>query len=211
VSNPPGEIQVQTFHPTPDAIAKSGLATPDGKLPAHIDYHGGGFVIGGLNSDESWCRQACQALGSVIVNVDYRLSPEFPHPVPLMDSWAALKWVFANSSELGIDRSRISIGGLSAGGQISAVLALVARDEPRMEKLVCQLLIVPAVDARFVPIEDVSLKGAEGMPYESYVLNEEAPCLPLNRLRWFYRLWLGTDPSLCSPSFFSSAFFIWIA
>jgi len=194
VTEPEGEIQVQVFHPTPEAMTKSGLATKDGNLPAHVDYHGGGFVIGGLNSDESWCRQACQALGSIIVNVDYRLSPEFPHPVPLTDSWAALKWTFSSASGLGIDTSRISIGGLSAGGQISAVLALMARDEPGMEKLVLQMLIVPAVDARWIPIEDVSLKGVEGMPYESYVLNEEAPCLPLNRLRWFYRLWLGTDP-----------------
>lgn len=102
--------------------------------------------------------------------------------------------MFSHAEELGIDRKRISIGGLSAGGQISAVLALMARDEPGMEKLVLQMLIVPAVDARWVPIEDVSLKGVEGMPYKSYVAFEEAPCLPLNRLRWFYRLWLGTDP-----------------
>lgn len=135
------------------------------------------------------------------MNVDYRLSPEYPHPTPLLDSWAALKWVFSNASTLGVDTSRISIGGLSAGGQISAVLALMARDDPEMEKLVLQLLIVPAVDARFIPIEDISLKGVEGIPYESYVAFEEAPCLPLNRLRWFYRLWLGTDPGLSSLSF----------
>lgn len=110
-------------------------------------------MIGNLKSDESWCRQACQALGVIIVNVDYRLAPEFPHPVPLMDSWEALKWVFASAEKLGIDVNRVSIGGLSAGGQIAAVLALMARDEPTLPKLVLQLLIVPCIDVRFVPLE----------------------------------------------------------
>ncbi len=190
VSDPAGKIDVQVFFPTDGAVEKVGLATKDGKLPAHVNYHGGGFVIGGLNSDESWCRQACQALGCIIVNVDYRLAPDYPHPVPLTDSWAALRWTFASAGELGIDVSRVSIGGLSAGGQIAAVLAILARDEPAMPKLVLQVLIVPAVDARFIPLEG---SCDESVPYESYRTNEFAPCLPLNRLRWFYNLWLGID------------------
>ena len=183
---------MQVFTPTPDAIAKGCLSTPEGKLPAHLDFHGGGFVIGSLESDESWCRQACQALGCIIVNVDYRLAPEYPHPVPLMDCWAALKWTFENTSELNIDEKRVSVGGLSAGGQLAAVCALLARDEPEMPKLVLQILIVPVVDARFVPLEfDVSC--AADVPYESLKTNEFAPCLPLHRLVWFYNLWLGVD------------------
>ncbi|TVY51993.1 AB hydrolase superfamily protein [Lachnellula cervina] len=190
VSEPAGEITIQLFAPTVEAIAAGGLRTADGKLPAHLDYHGGGFVIGTLKSDESWCRQACQAVGCIILNVDYRLAPEFPHPIPLTDSWAALKWVFAHAEELRIDTSRVSIGGLSAGGQIAAVLALLARDEPDMPKLALQMLIVPVVDTRFVPLEGPCHPS---VPYESYIKNEFAPCLPLNRLRWFYKLWLGTD------------------
>jgi len=183
------------FTPTPDAIAKGGLSTPEGKLPAHLDFHGGGFVIGSLKSDESWCRQACQTLGCIIMNVDYRMAPEFPHPVPLMDCWAALKWTFANAAKLGVDETRVSIGGLSAGGQLAAVCALLARDEPEMPRLVLQLLIVPVVDARFVPMEfDVSV--ADDVPYDSLKTNEFAPCLPLHRLVWFYNLWLGTDQSM---------------
>lgn len=149
-------------------------------------------MIGNLASDESWCRQVCQALGCVVVNVDYRLAPEFPHPVPLTDSWEALKWVFTSAS-LSIDAKRVSIGGLSAGGQIAAVLALLARDEGKkegMEKLVLQLLIVPVMDTRFVPLEG---PVGDECPYDSYRENEFAPCLPLNRLRWFYKLWLGEN------------------
>jgi len=174
-------------------LEKGGLRTKDGKLPAHINIHGGGFVIGNLKSDEAWCRKACQGVGCIILNVDYRMAPEFPHPVPLTDCWAALKWTFAGAENLGIDTSRVSIGGLSAGGQLAAVCALLARDEPRMPKLVLQMLIVPAVDARFVPL-DFDVSCDPGVPYESYIKNEFAPCLPLHRLVWFYRLWLGTDP-----------------
>ena len=148
VTNPSGEIAVKIYNPTEEAITKGGLKTKDGKLPAHIDYHGGGFVIGNLGSDDSWCRQVCQTLGCIVLNVDYRLSPEFPHPVPAMDSWAALLWTFKEADKLGIDSERVSIGGLSAGGQISAVLALLARDEKTLPKLVLQLLVVPCVDAR---------------------------------------------------------------
>ncbi|PMD23436.1 alpha beta hydrolase fold-3 domain-containing protein [Hyaloscypha hepaticicola] len=190
VSNPSGEITIQLFAPTEDVIAKGGLRGTDGALPAHVDYHGGGFVIGNLKSDESWCRQVCQAIGCLVLNVDYRLAPEFPHPVPGEDSWTALKWVFEHARELGVDASRVSVGGLSAGGQIAAVLTLLARDEPKMPKLVLQMLVVPVVDTRFVPLEG---SCEPDVPYESYVTNEFAPCLPLNRLRWFYRLWLGTD------------------
>jgi acetyl esterase/lipase len=118
------------------------------------------------------------------------MAPDFPHPVPLTDSWAALKWAFANAEELGIDKERVSIGGLSAGGQISAVFALLARDEPGIPKLVLQMLVVPIVDARFIPLEG---SCDPSTPYESLKAHEFAPCLPLQRLRWFYNLWLGTD------------------
>jgi acetyl esterase/lipase len=171
VSTPAGEITIQFFAPTEDAISKGGLRTEDGKLPAHVNYHGGGFVIGNLKSDESWCRQVCQAVGCLVINVDYRLAPEYPHPVQLTDSW------------------------LSAGGQIAAVLALLARDEPTLPKLALQILVVPVVDTRFIPLEG---SCDPSVPYESYIKNEFAPCLPLNRLRWFYKLWLGTDMGIFS-------------
>lgn len=162
-----------------------------------MDFHGGGFVIGNLKSDESWCRQACQEVGCVILNVDYRLAPDYPHPIPLTDCWAALKWAFKSADQLGIDPSRVSIGGLSAGGQLAAVVALLARDEPDMPKLVLQMLIVPVIDTRFIPLEG---SCDPSVPYESYIKNEFAPCLPLNRLRWFYKLWLGTNMSkILSP------------
>jgi acetyl esterase/lipase len=148
-------------------------------------------VIGSLKSDDSWCRIACQELGIIIVNVDYRLAPEYPFPAQIWDAWDALKWVFSYSAKLGVDTSRVSVGGLSAGGHLAAVVALLARDEPSMPPLKLQLLVVPAVDARYTPIEG---DYPADDPYASHHRYAEAPCLPLNRMRWFGNLWLGTDP-----------------
>ena len=127
----------------------------------------------------------------IIVDVDYRLAPEYPFPAQIWDSWAALKWVFANAESLGVNKQSVSIGGLSAGGHLSAVLAHLARDEPGMPPLKLQLLVVPAVDSRWVPLEG---SCDPSVPYKTYLSCEYAPCLPLNRLRWFSRLWLGSDP-----------------
>ncbi len=161
---------------------------------AKLTPHQGGFVIGSLGSDASWCHVAAENLGAVVVNVDYRMAPEFPHPIPATDCYAALKWALANASELNIDTARVSIGGGSAGGNLAAVCSLMARDDPAVKhNLVLQLLIVPCIDARYIPIEGGSEALSPDCPYESYKTCEFAPCLPLARMVWFYRLWLGTD------------------
>jgi acetyl esterase/lipase len=134
----------------------------------------------------------------IIVDVDYRLAPEFPFPTQIHDSWAALKWVFSKSINLGIDSSRVSIGGLSAGGHLAAVLAILARDDLEMPPLKLQLLVVPVIDVRYIPVEGSCEKGV--CPYESYFSCEYAPCLPLNRMRWFSNLWIGTEPGELRPS-----------
>ncbi|OTB07047.1 hypothetical protein M426DRAFT_9123 [Hypoxylon sp. CI-4A] len=190
VSNPPGEINVQVYVPTPEAISNGGPMR-QGPLPALVNFHGGGFVIGGLESDVSLCRNLCQKVVCIVVNVAYRLSPEHPHPIPFTDSWEALKWTFEKAETLGIDPSRVGVSGLSAGACIAAALALRARDEPSLPPLAVQLLIVPVIDARFVP--KVGSCNPATTPYKSYIDFEFAPMLPLHRLVWFYNLWLGTD------------------
>lgn len=189
---------VQVFTPPISSIAAAGSANAEGRIPAFVNYHGGGWVIGGLTSDEPWCRKVCLDVGCVIINVAYRMAPDFPHPIPATDSWAALKWVFSAQFEdlyPGLlDKTRVGIGGLSAGGNLAAVLSIWARDAHRrgeMDKLVLQLLIVPSVDVRYIPIEGSAMQDC---PYQSYKTMEFAPCLPLQRLRWFCNLWLGTDP-----------------
>ena len=85
------------------------------------------------------------------------------------------------------------MGGLSAGGHLAAVVALMARDDTEIPPLKLQLLVVPAVDARWIPIEGSC--DPDQIPYESYVSCEYAPCLPLARMVWFADLWLSSEPS----------------
>src|SRR5499425_2063350 len=98
-----------------------------GPHPALVFYHGGGWVIGDLYTHDGVCRTLTNAAGCVVASVDYRLAPESKYPVAVEDSYAALLWVLANAGRLGIDARRIAVGGDSAGGNLAAVMALMAR------------------------------------------------------------------------------------
>ncbi|KRQ15427.1 alpha/beta hydrolase [Bradyrhizobium manausense] len=117
----------------------------DGLAPALVFFHGGGWVIGDLDSHDVVCRQLADAGALIVIAIDYRLAPEHKFPAATDDAIAATKWVAANARELGIDPARLSIGGDSAGGNLAAVVALAARDGDG-PKLAGQVLIYPAVD-----------------------------------------------------------------
>jgi acetyl esterase/lipase len=117
------------------------------KLPAFLHIHGGGYVVGMPEMSDARNRELAVETPCVVVSVDYRLAPESPHPAPVEDCYAALKWMHANADQLGIDPRRIGIGGESAGGGLSAALALLARDRGEVP-LVFQLLIYPMLDDR---------------------------------------------------------------
>lgn len=85
------------------------------------------------------------------------------------------------------------MGGLGAGGRLAAAVALMARDDPAIPPLRLRMLIVPAVDARWIPTQEEEGCDTDEVPYESYVSCEDAPCLPLARMVWFAELWLGSD------------------
>jgi len=120
-------------------------APADGRLPAMLYLHGGGFVVGGLETHDSLCRQLALRSGGAVVALDYRLAPEHPFPAAVDDTWAALEWLAVHGGEIGIDASRLAIGGDSAGGTLAAVGAIHARD--RGLPLALQLLITPGTTA----------------------------------------------------------------
>jgi acetyl esterase len=105
-------------------------------------FHGGGFVIGDLDTHDNACRRLAKESDAVIVAVDYRLAPEFKFPAAVEDAMAALRWIALHAEELVLDSNRLAVGGDSAGGNLAAVCALIARDEgfPRLAQ---QLLVYP--------------------------------------------------------------------
>lgn len=116
-------------------------------VPAILHIHGGGFVIGNLDSEHGSCLALCRRLGVVVVSVDYRLAPETPYPGPLEDCYAALQWMHANCAQLQIDPARIAVFGASAGGGLAAALALLARDRGG-PAISFQYLGIPELDDR---------------------------------------------------------------
>ena len=115
---PAGEIPLRLYRPLP----------PDGPAPVIVFFHGGGWVVGDLDTHDALCRVLSARSGMAIVAVDYRLAPEHPFPAAAEDSVAATAWVHANAAGLGLDPDRLSVAGDSAGGNLSAVVAQQMRD-----------------------------------------------------------------------------------
>jgi acetyl esterase/lipase len=122
-------------------------------LPAMLWIHGGGYVIGSADQEDLSAKTIVSAVGCAVVSVDYRLAPETPHPGPVEDCYAALRWLYTHAGELGVDTARIAIGGGSAGGGLAAALALLTRDRGEVP-LAFQLLIFPMLDDRTVTTAD---------------------------------------------------------
>jgi acetyl esterase len=146
--------------------------------PALIYFHGGGWVIGDLESHDQLCRALANAIPAIVVAVDYRLAPEHKFPAAVEDAIAATRWIAGNAERLGIDAARLAVAGDSAGGNLAAVVSLDARDRggPR---LLHQVLIYPGTDMRM------------GWPS----LERHAQQLPLTRagMQWFVAHYLRND------------------
>jgi acetyl esterase len=119
----------------------------DEVLPALVFFHGGGWTIGDLDTHDVLCRQLALGTRCVVFSVDYRLAPEHPFPAAVEDCFFATRHIWENARALGVDANRIAVGGDSAGGNLAAVVALMARAQGG-PPLACQLLIYPATDQR---------------------------------------------------------------
>jgi acetyl esterase len=121
-------------------------AASRGRLPAMLYLHGGGFTIGSLETHDSLCRQLALRSGAAVVALDYRLAPTHRFPTAVDDAWAAMRWLAEHAATLGLDGSRLAVGGDSAGGTLAAVCAIHARDVGLALRL--QVLITPGTVAR---------------------------------------------------------------
>ena len=131
---PVGKIPCRLYHPQPGT-----------RLPLLIYYHGGGWVLGDLDSAHGITATLAARSGCAVLSVDYRLAPEHPFPAAVDDAFASLQWAAANAKTLEIDPQRIAVGGDSAGGNLAAVVAFLARDAGG-PPICFQLLIYPATD-----------------------------------------------------------------
>ncbi|MEZ0353201.1 alpha/beta hydrolase [Mycobacterium sp. pR1184] len=164
--------------------------TPAEISPVVVFFHGGGFCLGDLDTHDHVARAHAVGAEAIVVSVDYRLAPEHPYPAGVNDAWAALQWVGAHAGELGGDPSRIAVAGDSAGGNLAAVLAVLARDNAGPD-LVFQLLWYPVVTA------DLSLP--------SHTENAFAPILDREVIEAFLAWYLPpeidvTDPAVLPPT-----------
>jgi acetyl esterase len=133
-------------------------------LPALVWYHGGGWLLGNLDSHDVVCRRFANAARCRVVSVDYRMAPEHVFPAAVDDCAAATKFVFDNAADLGIDKGKIAVGGDSAGGNLAAVMALMSRDGA-LPPLAFQLLIYPATDMAMTTISSTTI--GPGVPLTS--------------------------------------------
>jgi acetyl esterase len=137
IGNSGQEIRMRTYRP----------AGGRELLPVVVHFHGGAFIVGDLDTEDRECCETSHRAGCLMVSVDYRLAPEHPFPAAVEDAYAALQWVEANASALGVDTGRLAVSGTSAGGCIAAAVAMMARDRggPRLR---LQCLMYPALDDR---------------------------------------------------------------
>ena len=166
--------------PGPDGEIPVRIYTPEGSgpWPVLVWFHGGGWVIGNLESHDALCRKLARQAGCLVVSVDYRLAPEAKFPAPAEDCYAATAWVAANAATLDGDPSRIAVGGDSAGANLAAVVALMARDRGGPE-LIYQVLAYPPTDFNFETT--------------SYLENAEGYGLTRSSMIWFWNHYLRTE------------------
>ena len=158
----------------------------DKNLGLLVFYHGGGWVIGGLDSHDSVCRSLANRMGHAVLSVDYRLAPEHRFPAAVEDAMCSLRWAYENADELGINPDRIAVGGDSAGGNLAAIVS-----QQRPVPIVFQMLIYPATDMT--------------ASFPSHVENAAGPVLTKQAMEWFTNHYMPADADkkdpLASPHF----------
>ncbi len=164
-----------------DGVPVRIYRTSDKIGPCILFFHGGGWVIGDLDTHDSVCRQLANATGYTVIAVHYRLAPEHPFPAAIDDCYTALRWVQNQADAIKVDGSRIAVAGDSAGGNLAAAVSIKARDEGT-GGISFQLLIYPVTDFSFET--------------PSYTENAEGYLLTMEGMRWFWDHYIGHDESL---------------
>jgi len=169
IEGPEGPIPIRAYVPE-----------GEGPFPVLVYYHGGGWVIGGIDEYENVTSAICDRAGAVVLSVDYRLAPEHLFPAQLEDAYAALVWASEFAADVSGDPERVAVGGDSAGGNLAAAVSLLSRDRggPDIDH---QSLIYPAVASPVIH------------DFDSYEENAEGYFLERRSIEWFYERWLPSE------------------
>jgi acetyl esterase len=165
IEGPMGQIPLHVYTPL-----------GDGPFPVLMYYHGGGFVIANSKTYESSIRALAKGANAIVVAVDYHQAPEYPYPAAVDDAVIAYKWVLEHAQEFNGDSNNVAVSGESAGGNLAAVLSLIARDQ-KIKLPVHQLLIYPVVN--------------DDLDSTSYLRNENAKPLNKGMMKWFFQHYAG--------------------
>lgn len=168
VPAPHGQVMVRVYRPGPPGAARAAI----------VYMHGGGFMLGDLDSSHTTAWGLADGTGAVVVSVDYRLAPEHPYPAAFDDCWAVLVWLAGHGAEIGVDPARIAVAGDSAGGNMAAALSLARRDRGG-PALRAQAAIYPWVGLPFT--------------YPSYSENADGPGLTLASMFKFREAYIGAE------------------
>lgn len=169
---PGGEVPIRVYRPTADH-----------PLPTLVYYHGGGWVLGTLDSVENICRELAMRAECTVLSVDYRLAPEHSFPAAVNDAYAALEWVIRNADVLGGD-GRVAVGGTSAGGNLAAVTALRTREQNGPD-ITRQVLLYPIIDS--------------ALDTDSYRTNADGSLLTRADMEWFWNQYLRSPVDGYNP------------
>jgi acetyl esterase len=185
VQEPVGEISERTIPgPAGDIPIRIYRPTTEGPHPLIMLFHGGGWVVGDLDSEDSTSRGLVNRVNAVLVSVDYRMAPEDIFPAAPEDCYAATLWAVENADELGVDATNLAVAGTSAGGNLSAAIAQMARDRggPVIKH---QVLFCPVIDHNYTR--------------PSWTANAEGFGLTSEVMKWFWDQYLGSDADGKNP------------
>ncbi|KAL4801593.1 Alpha/Beta hydrolase protein [Aspergillus unguis] len=175
------EILLRVFEPKGQA--------PTGGWPVMLYFHGGGWVLGNIDTENVVCTNLCSRGGCVVVTVDYRLAPENPWPAAVHDCWEALLWLISEGpATLNVNISKMATGGSSAGGNLAAIMTQKALSLSPPVKFLAQLLSVPVVD-----------NTASVLNNESFRRYEFAPALPAAKMLWYRNHYLPDESTWSHP------------
>lgn len=156
----------------------------EGPFPVFVTFHGGGWVLGNLESHDGICRELCNLASCIVVSVDYHRAPEYKFPTPLNDCYTATEWVVKNIGLYRGNSEKIVIGGDSAGGNLAAAVTIMAREKQSFS-LLAQVLVYPALNYNF---------GTD-----SYRIYQDGYGLTLNHMKWFWGLYTQDENQANNP------------